>query len=65
VVANDRELWAAALMVLRQHSGDAHVFAAERLGALAQAGDAAGVQVRQGIAKRISAMVFEGQQSPN
>jgi len=62
---DDRELWACALAVMRQNPDDAHIFTAERIGALVKAGDQAGVNVWLEVAKRINAMVFEGAQPPN
>ena len=64
-MVDDRELWAVALAVLRQNPNDAPQFTAERLGALALAGDEAGINVWQEVAKRINAMMFEGAQPPN
>lgn len=61
---DDRELWACALAVLRQHPDDAEVFTAERLGALAQAGDEAGLNVWLEIAQRINRLVYENEQPP-
>lgn len=50
---------------MRQNPDDAPLFTAERIGALAAAGDQAGVDVWLEIAKRINAMVFEGAGPPN
>lgn len=50
---SDLELWSAANMVLTTHGEHAPVFVAERLGALALAGDAEGIAVWQAIARRI------------
>ena len=50
---SDRELWACANEVLRQYGDEAPVRVAERIGALALAGDAAGVEVWWGIARRL------------
>jgi hypothetical protein len=55
-VATERELWAMANMVLEQHGERAPLFVAERLGALALAGDAAGVAAWQAIARRVAAL---------
>ena len=49
----DRELWACANEVLRQHGDHAPVFVAERVGALALAGDAAGVETWKAIASKM------------
>lgn len=49
----ERELWAAANMVLRQHGALAPRFVAERIGALALAGDAPGIAAWRAIAARI------------
>jgi len=50
---DDRELWACALQVERQHGDDAPRFVAERIGALAVAGDKAGVATWKAIAHRL------------
>jgi len=41
---DDRELWACALQVERQHGHDAPRFIAERIGGLAIAGDEEGIK---------------------
>ena len=46
----DRELWACALLVEREHGERAPLWIAERIGTLALAGDAAGVERWQAIA---------------
>jgi hypothetical protein len=46
----DRELWACALLVEREHGERAPVWIAERIGALALAGDAAGVERWKAVA---------------
>lgn len=46
----EKELWACALLIERQHGDDAPAFIASRIGALALAGDAAGVDRCQAIA---------------
>ena len=51
---SDLELWAAANMVLTTHGERAPVFLAERIGALALAGDVEGIAVWQAIARRLS-----------
>ncbi|MEG3086081.1 DUF6961 family protein [Sphingomonas sp. PB4P5] len=48
----DRERWAEALMVERQHGTRAPAFIAERIAALALAGDMLGVARWQVIAER-------------
>lgn len=53
----DQERWAEASMVLRHHGADAHVFVAERIGALALAGDAAGISRWKEIAARLQQLV--------
>ena len=50
---DDRELWACALQVERQHGDDAPRIVAERIGALALAGDQAGVATWKAIAWRL------------
>ena len=52
----DRELWACALQVMRQHGDQAPVFIAERIGALALKGDEQGIATWQGIAARLDAL---------
>ena len=49
----DRELWACAIQVERQHGKDAPGFIAERIGALAVSGDAAGIATWKMIAERL------------
>ena len=53
---SDRELWACANMVVEQHGGQTFVFVAERIGALALAGDEAGIAIWKAIAARIEQM---------
>ena len=48
----DRERWAEALLVERQHGSRAPAFIAERVAALALAGDLQGVARWQAIAER-------------
>ena len=52
----NRELWQCAGEVLKQHGGRAPRFVAERIGALALAGDTKGVTIWKGIARRIDAL---------
>ncbi|WP_245638526.1 DUF6961 family protein [Croceicoccus bisphenolivorans] len=53
---SDRELWACATHVLKTHGANAPRHVAERIGALALAGDNDGVATWQAIAKRIAAL---------
>lgn len=48
------ELWACANQVLTTHGDKAPLHVAEQIGALALAGDEAGISTWQGIAKRIA-----------
>jgi len=48
------ELWACANQVLTTHGDKATLHVAEQIGALALAGDEAGIRTWQGIAKRIA-----------
>jgi len=50
---DDRELWACALQVERQHGEDAPRFVAERIGASAVAGDEEGIATWKAIAQRL------------
>lgn len=52
-LSDEQQLWACALAIERQHGVRAPVFVAERIGALALAGDAAGVARWKAIAARI------------
>ena len=49
----DRERWAEALAIERQHGAGAPAFIAERIGALALSGDMAGLERFRQIAARI------------
>jgi hypothetical protein len=49
----DREIWACALQVMKQHGHNAPVHIAERIGALALAGDMGGVATWRRIADRV------------
>jgi hypothetical protein len=49
----DRELWACAQQAINHHGPDVDRFIAERMTALAQAGDEAGVQAWRLIAERV------------
>jgi len=53
VMPDDRELWACALQVERQHGKDAPRFVAERIGALAVSGDNQGIATWKAIAHRL------------
>ncbi len=50
---SDRELWACAAEVQRQHGDRAPVYVAERIGALVLAGDPEGVTTWKAIAARL------------
>ncbi|SEH12554.1 hypothetical protein SAMN05428974_0501 [Sphingopyxis sp. YR583] len=52
----ERHVWACAAAVERLHGEGAARFVAERIGALALAGDAAGVAMWKAIAARLDAM---------
>ena len=52
----DWELWACAQQVLRQHGAKAPVFVAERIGALALAGDADGVAAWKAMGSRVETL---------
>jgi hypothetical protein len=56
----EQERWAEATMVLRQHGGNAGMFVAERIGALAVEGDVAGIQRWQQIAARLQQLIEAG-----
>lgn len=56
----DQERWAEALAVERIHGDRAHVHVAERIGALAMSGDAAGVTRWRAIAERLDALGRSG-----
>jgi hypothetical protein len=58
----DWELWACAAWVEREHGDRAPVFVAERIGALALAGDADGVEAWRGVARRMSAVLISEKQ---
>ena len=55
-VNEDQHLWACAFEVQKQYGDDAPVFVAERIGALALAGDLAGLNRWKSIAACIDAM---------
>lgn len=56
-LSDEQHLWACALAIERQHGARAPVFVAERIGALALAGDAAGVDRWKAIAARMARLV--------
>jgi hypothetical protein len=58
-LTRDRELWGCALQVLRQHGERAPDFIAERVSALASAGDQLGVSTWLAIATRMDQLVTE------
>lgn len=53
-ISPEQELWACALLVEREHGDQAAVHIAERIGALASEGDAAGVARWKAIAEKLS-----------
>ena len=58
MLPDDRELWACALQVERQHGKDAPRFVAERIGGLAVAGDQEGVATWKAIAERLNGLAI-------
>jgi len=60
MIPDDRELWACALQVERQHGKDAPRFVAERIGALGVAGDQKGVATWKAIAWRLDQLSRNG-----
>ena len=56
----ERELWACALQVEREHGDNAALWIAERIGALALEGDAAGVARWKAIAEKL-ALLWTGE----
>jgi hypothetical protein len=61
---SDWELWACANHVLQTHGDKAPLHAAELIGALALAGDAAGIQTWQAIVARIVQLTSETADRP-
>lgn len=55
------ELWACANQVLKTQGDKAAVYVAERIGALALAGDAQGIKTWQAIARRIAELSDQGE----
>lgn len=58
------ELWACANQVLTTHGDKAPLHVAEQIGALALAGDAAGIQTWQAIAQRIAQLTGKDGDTP-
>lgn len=56
---SERELWACAAEVMRQHGDGVELFVAERIGALALEGDAEGIRTWKAIARRVVALKAE------
>ena len=56
MLTEDRHLWACALAVEKQHGAGAPRFVAARIGALALAGDNAGVARWKAIARKLDAL---------
>ncbi|KQZ61214.1 hypothetical protein EEB18_001735 [Sphingopyxis sp. OPL5] len=56
MLTEDRHLWACALAVEKQHGAGAPRFVAARIGALALAGDKAGVERWKAIAAKLDAL---------
>lgn len=54
---SDKELWACAVHVFRAHGANAPRHIAERIGALALAGDSDGIATWQAIAERMAALI--------
>jgi len=55
-VTEEQHLWACALAIEKQHGNDAPLHVAERIGALALAGDMAGVERWKAIAAKMQAL---------
>lgn len=55
------DLWACANQVLKAQGDKAAVYVAERIGALALAGDAEGIKTWQAIARRIGELSGQGE----
>lgn len=56
-LSDEQHLWACAVAIERQHGARAPVFVAERISALALAGDAAGVDRWKAIATRMARLM--------
>lgn len=59
----DQELWALALSIERKHGSCGSRVIAEKIGALALAGETGGVNLWREVAKRYEALLGEGPQS--
>ena len=60
MLPDDRELWACALQIERQHGKDGPRFVAERIGALAVSGDEQGIATWKMIAERLGKLMRTG-----
>jgi len=58
------ELWACANKVLTMHGDQAALHVAEQIGALALAGDEAGIQAWQAIGRRIAQLIGRDGDTP-
>jgi len=56
----ERELWACALLVEREHGDGAVAFIAERVATLATAGDMAGVERWRAVADKLDQLLDGG-----
>jgi hypothetical protein len=56
----ERELWACALLVEREHGDGADAYIAERVTTLARAGDIAGLERWQAIADKLDRLRDRG-----
>ena len=54
MISPESELWACALLAEREHGENDAIYIAERIGALALNGDAAGVARWKAIAEKLS-----------
>lgn len=54
MITPERELWACALLVEREHGDNAAIYIAERIAALALEDDAAGVARWKAIAEKLA-----------
>jgi hypothetical protein len=64
-VLSEWELWSVANATIEQHGSDAPLFVASRIGALAVAGDPAGVAAWKEIARRMVQLTADPVTSPN
>ena len=53
----DRELWALAIAVEREHGGDGPRVIAEKIGAFALSGEAGAVEMWRGVAERYARLI--------